>query len=321
MPLRFLDDPPPPPPSWLVPGWVPSVGLTVLAGPPGAGKSALAVELVSAALQGGPWLGLPVTEGGAVLWAAWEAHPSTEGRLRALLPESAAIGVLSSPPLLQELDALERLIWAVDRVAARFERPVRVVVVDSLTSATRGIDENSGKEMGAAIGRLLELAEARDVVVLLLSHTPKDGDGRTRGHGVVDGDASAVLALSASGSARKITARKMRDGELPAPLGFRIVAEGEHLRAVPASEGPASTSRDAPALPRDAAAALDALRTLNANGTSPVPLEAWREATMPAFAGRTGGASREAWRKAKAALSERGLVAIDGASVTVTERH
>ncbi len=45
---------------WLVPNWIPMNQVTMLGGDGGLGKSLLAMQLLTAAATGGPWIGLPV---------------------------------------------------------------------------------------------------------------------------------------------------------------------------------------------------------------------------------------------------------------------
>lgn len=316
MRLSFLSDPPPPPLKWLWRGIVPACALVTLVGAPGGGKTALATALALAVARGEPLLDRDVQQGAALVVSA-EAATSTMRRLRAMaeddheLPISHASGQLD----LVDPDAASQIVALIDATRDRFQQRTRLVVIDALASATRGSDENSGKDMGRAMGALQEVIQARSVTVLLLAHTPKGGGDLVRGHSSVLGDVDAHVSLTGSGDLKRIQIIKMRDAEAGLTVPLRLVVEDQDLFRVLPTEGTARSAARPSRLSRDASAALEALQGLGGEAS----LDAWRTACVEAFGPRpSGGAIREALRKAKVALTAGGLITISQDTVTVT---
>ncbi|WP_319774675.1 AAA family ATPase [Breoghania sp.] len=264
MRLNFPSDPPPPPMTWLAPGLIPLQGLTVLSGPPGGGKSALATALAVAASEGGKWLGGPIEPTGVVLWLAYEAVASTTRRIRSVAPK-AKIAVASDLPLLSADKATGVLRKAVEQVSDHFGRQVGLVIVDAFAAAMRGGDENSGRDVGKALEPLLTLAE--HLPVMLISHTGKAGGAETRGHSSVTADATAALAVVRNGSSKRLRTIKQRDAEPAADVTFRLEERSGSPWPVPVAAD-AARPRSA-SLPPDAQLMLEVISDFK----SPVEFE------------------------------------------------
>lgn len=316
--IRFLSDKPLPPPVSLVHGYLQKGSLIVLSGQAGKGKTALATNLVMAGIDGGTWLDMPV-KGGPTLWIAYEAAHSTERRIRALAAGSAStppVAVASQLPLLTADEAPKAIDAALKAASECFGAPVELVVVDALTSAMRGSDENASASMTKALGVLLKLIEAHGVSVLLLTHTGKSGGLETRGHSAVIGDATSAFAIDCKRGVTSLVCTKQRDMELSPPIPFRIAANGSELRVERDHSEPVESSQpEGQPLPKGAARMLEEIKRLGGRTT----LNALREACKQAFKSKTEGAFRSAFSGARKELEGRALIVIQGDVVALAE--
>lgn len=225
-----------PPVSWLADGLLPARGLVVLAGEPGSGKTLLALDLALRAAHGLDWLGRRIAptstlycagEGAAGLGArlrAWTAaHPGS----RPLAGRTVAI-VDGVPDLVAQPGELRRLVD--DHRRAHGALP-GLVVVDTLAMAAPAADENDAGAMGAVLRALTEIA-ALGICVVLLHHTRKPAEGQrqggqaaVRGSSAIVGAADVVLIAGARDDAHAIAAAKVRDGERPEPIRYRIAGQ------------------------------------------------------------------------------------------------
>lgn len=231
-----------PPVSWLVSGLVPSKGLCVLAGDPGAGKSFLALDLALRVACGLPeWMGREVKSHGRVLLVALEGDGGVPARLRAWC---AAHG-LDEDRYAERLDLLDR--WeaphpplspmgaAVLRslIAEQTDR-YRLIVFDTLTLAA-GCDENDAGEMGKVVAQAHRIANESGAAVQLIHHLRKPAAGvrsslsmhDLRGSSALLGAADHVLGLqapaeNARGEPRRLLVLKAKDGPEAAPIGVRL---------------------------------------------------------------------------------------------------
>ena len=163
----------------LVPGH-----MTLLVAPRGLGKTHLAMALSIALATGGTFLGQQLKQA-RVLYIdrdnpvrelkrrarAWNAEPAGEN-LQILTR-------LEAPPL-------------TDRAWLTFPfSKYDAIILDSLSSATEGVDESSGGDSGAALAPLLDVAR-NGPAVLALANTDKLGL-KVRGSGVLSDRADIVL--------------------------------------------------------------------------------------------------------------------------------
>jgi AAA domain len=160
-------------PRWAVPGLIPE-GVTLLAGPPKAGKSWLALDLCVAVAAGGRALGSIDVQAGPVLYLALEDTPRRlQSRLRQVLagaePPAGFVLAIECPPMPQGLVLIEK--W-LER-----EAEPRLVVID-IFERIRGQDPPGTKAYTAdysAIRQVKTLADAYGVGILLVHHLRKMG--------------------------------------------------------------------------------------------------------------------------------------------------
>jgi RecA/RadA recombinase len=320
MSLFFPDDPLHADTEWIIDGLIARRALTVIAGAPGSGKSIAVLSALAAAQAERRWLGREV-DAGPTLWLAFEAVGSTRTRLAALDPaRETQVCVASSPPRLLDRGALDMIDAAIDQTEDHFGRPVEIVVVDALAAAMRGGDENSGRDVGAALGVLLKLVEQRDVAVIVIAHTGKGDDDGPRGHSSISADATSVLSIVGSGPIKRLRTRKQRDGKPLPDISFRVIERDGALDVTLAEDSGAETPRQDRLTP-DCTTVLDVIRKFG----KPVPFKQARDECFDALRmGKGGkprghGAIKQAFSAAMKLLTERGLINNDGVSVRMRQ--
>jgi hypothetical protein len=218
-----------PPVAWLVDGFVPAGGLTVLAGDPGSGKTLVALDIALRAARGGEsWLGRRLRPH-STLYLTGEGHGGLGVRLRAWTAAhdrlkgagGRFLAFCDHIPDLTAPGALGRMLALVDGAGRQQGSRVDVVIVDTLAMATPGADENDAGAMGASLRVLAELRTKTGVAVVVLHHmrkapagTPQRADAHAlRGSSALHGAADVVLLALTRDKEREIRPVKVRDGE------------------------------------------------------------------------------------------------------------
>ncbi|GGV64507.1 helicase RepA family protein [Streptomyces massasporeus] len=197
-------------------------------GPPASYKSFLALHMSGCVVTGDRFCGHAVMRTGTVLYLcaegkrglkkrvkAWERHHGKTMKGVKFLP--VAVQLLDD----EQVDALVRLCGETGPV---------LVVIDTQSRCTVGMDENSNGQMGQLVDAADRIRKATGACVLLLHHTGRDGKG-LRGASAMDGAADAMIKVEADKGAGAVTmsSGKQKDSAEFPPITLRVQVEAESL--------------------------------------------------------------------------------------------
>lgn len=206
---------------YLVRGILPQRGVAAIYGPPGSGKTFLAMDLMfNLATACRVWFCMPMKPA-KVIYIPLEGRGGIKKRIDAWQRHTG----LELGEQLQIWDDHFRLDdhTAIDELTDEANASVgkgAVVVVDTLAQSMAGFDENSSADMGAAIAGAQRLAAQVEGLVILIHHSGKDPTKGMRGHSSLLGavDASIEVGLKPGGRSWKV--RKSKDGEAGQEFDF-----------------------------------------------------------------------------------------------------
>ncbi len=214
------------PPEWLVRDYLEADTLAVAFGDPASGKSFMGIGMGCCIATGVDFYGLPVKQG-PVIYIAGEGRNGIARRLKAweirngLDISTAPFFISTGPAALCDPGSTTQVLTAVDQVGK--DNPLKLVVIDTLARNFGPGDENSAKDMSAAIQAMDAIRVKHRCTVLIVHHTGHGDKTRERGSIALRGglDASYQLDKDESGIVR-LTPRKMKEAELPEPMAFKI---------------------------------------------------------------------------------------------------
>ena len=233
---------PPPPVPWVIEPILAKGHLTCVAGPEGEGKSLLSLALGCSLAGGEPLAGFaPAEEGRVVVIDAENGTGEIHRRVRALgltdrATDSITFFAAEAVDLRKDLEDLAALV---DN-----EKPV-LLVLDSFRSLWGG-DENNSDEVAPVLDGLRNLGRSRNVAILLLHHTRKDGQ-TYRGSSAIGASVELMFVLGRvegdSDPARRfLRCSKSRPAPEPSVRWIRLSAELDSTiidDAEPPDNGPA----------------------------------------------------------------------------------
>ena len=225
--------------EWVIKGLLPREGLAILAGPSTAGKSFVALDLVDKVARGEPALGGRRSYQCGIAYIAAEGANGVRKRLIGLKKDRGAdwskhMALSGMAPNLADESKYNELEKEVGRLRAKLEsHDVRlgIVVIDTLSAAIPGVDENSSKDMSSVLMRLQQLAIRFKICVLLVAHVGKDTDRGVRGWSGLVANVDVVIGIQMpdENGVRIVKIVKIKDGDAGPELAFS-------LRQIPLAE-------------------------------------------------------------------------------------
>lgn len=316
--------------AWLIDGYIEADALAVLYGPPGKGKSFLALDMSCCIATGLPFHGHDVKPG-AVFYIAGEGHNGLARRLRAWAQHNdtempVLLFVSEAPTDLASASNAAKVAEAVHQLAdTTGESPV-LIVIDTMARNFGG-DENSATDVGQFIRNADALRRRWKATVVIVHHSGKNGERGARGSSALKGAADAEYEVSRNDEDKliRLTPRKMKDAEEPPSLAFELVGVpvrddvgslvgGAALRLAQHAE-PAPVTKQ---LGKHQKAALDALQQMHAEiaerlarqGREDHPVnilvDDWKAKCVE------NGIPRQRFHDAKSTLTERQQIRLEG---------
>jgi hypothetical protein len=187
-------------------------------GAPGEGKTFIALDLAYHVAAGLPWMDRKIHPG-PVLYLAYEGIGGMKKRAKALRQKYG----LKDVPLyfagasfnLREKTGRAELGGLIAGLPAK---PV-LIVIDTLARALMGGDENSAQDVGAFNSAVAALIESTGACVCIIHHSGKDKSKGARGSSALLGAIDTEIEVDSG----QVIARKQRDVEVSAPIGFKLV--------------------------------------------------------------------------------------------------
>ncbi len=214
-----------PDPEWLIPGLIPKAAIVGLVGPPGVGKSMLALDWALCVATGTPWLGHPVDRQ-FVLYVAAEGHSGLKIRADAWLrhhdiaPYDASFGLTKGRIIMSPGDETHEALF--ERVEDELRVRPGLVVIDTLARVIGG-DENGNMAMDAFLAEAERWVSIYGATVLIVHHKNATGI-RERGHTSFRGTVGALYFLDPVPRHKgllRLDCVKQRDAKAADPIGLR----------------------------------------------------------------------------------------------------
>jgi RecA-family ATPase len=223
-----------PEPVWLVDRML-TDGLTVMYGPPKAGKTFAALSMALHIASRTDWFGSKVT-GGPVLYVSGEGqgglHKRIGGWKHATGIRSTNLYVIPFPVKLGAPEHVTGLIADTHAVGAK------LVVIDTLARSMSGMDENSAQDMGKVIAGLGYLKAQTNCGILVLHHSGVEGT-RPRGSTALFGAADTLMRVDGDGKNLTVYCEGMKDA---APFRTRRFELAQSAQSLAMAERHATTT-------------------------------------------------------------------------------
>ena len=316
----------------LVDGLLDRGGFGVTYGASGARKSFFVFDLTAHLAVGWEWRGRAVKQSGVLLiapdagvglrerMAAWAKHHKLD-------LEGVPLYVIAEPiDLCRSPNDADLVIEHIAKLAA-VGIEVGLIVIDTLSRALAGGDENSPRDMGLFVHHCDRLRLATGAHVMAVHHAGKDESKGARGHSLLRSASDTEIEIIAHGETSIATVTKQRDHESGDAFAFRLISveigKGQASCVAEPVEIERHELKRAPHLSDRQRLALDALISLAAehgeklpasfqlpDRLRAVPIETWRaELYARGIIDKDGSNPRRAFADLRDALKRKALAA------------
>jgi hypothetical protein len=229
--------------EWLVHNLLGVGDASAFYGVPGCGKSVLVEDLALNVAAGREWQGR-LTRRGAVLYVALERSGLVERRAIAFRNRhqiaDIPFAIVGGMHDFRQPQTVGRVIETVRELEDETGEGTALIVIDTISRALAGGDENSPKDMGAIVATT-SLLQQTGAHILWVHHMPQDGAERLRGHGALLGAMDTTVHVQKlTDDVRSATVMKANDSE----EGERVTFTLESVEIGPETTAPVVTAAD-----------------------------------------------------------------------------
>jgi hypothetical protein len=228
--------------EWLIGSLLGASDASAWYGVPGCGKSVLVEDMALHIAAGLDWHGRAVRQG-AVLYIALERRKPVIRRAIAFRErhqiEDIPFAIVGGVYDLRTSQAVADIVQAVRQIEEETGQDVVLIVVDTLSRALCGGDENGPKDMGAIVAATSKLQAETKAHVLWVHHMPQDAE-RLRGHGALLGAMDTTVHVEKLSDVRTATVIKANDSE----EGERVAFSLESVTIGPETTAPVVVAAD-----------------------------------------------------------------------------
>lgn len=204
-------------PNELVEGLITIGSSVVVYGDSNSGKTFWALAVAKSIATGSDCFGLRV-DPGLVIYLATESPSSIRSRMQAIKKfykctlENLAIVPVPLNFYEGESDASD-VIDLVKEVQEKKNKPVRLIIGDTLARMSAGANENSGEDMAPVMARFDRVATATGAALMIIHHNGKDAAKGARGWSGIRAHIDTEIEIVEKDGVRSATVTKQR--ELP----------------------------------------------------------------------------------------------------------
>lgn len=216
-----------PPPNWLIDDVIVADGLSVIYGDPGAGKSFAAIDMGLRLAYEMDWHGIEARPTG-VLYIAGEGKSGLANRIKGWRKKHQLEGVeapfLLLPTAVEISDEKQRakLLRTIDMAMERARFEIGLIVVDTVSRALAGGDENGSDAMGQFVSACDAIKKHAGGALIGVHHSGKDKEKGMRGSSVLLGASDAVIKVTKIGEIVSLENEKQKDAEEAAPIYLKM---------------------------------------------------------------------------------------------------
>ena len=140
--------------QWLIEDIIPNESLIILYGPSGCGKTFISLDLSLHIAHNKSWKKQNIMKQGIIIYCIGEGIHGISNRIKAWHDYNDC--ELNAPFIILPIEAIsfseseniDKMVSTLEEIKEQYQMPISMIVIDTLSKASVGYDENSSKDMG-----------------------------------------------------------------------------------------------------------------------------------------------------------------------------
>jgi hypothetical protein len=223
-------------PGWVIESVIPDRSSIIMYGPPGCGKTFTALDIALHIAHDKEWQGKQIQRAGAVVYMVAEGLYGIAKRCQAWhkyhnleITENLFVVPFHTVTLWKD-ETIQELYKTLEKVCDT--SPISLIIVDTLSRAMSGLEENSSKDAIVFLQQMESLKEKFQCSMMFVHHAGKDATRGMRGSSALLASVDTCVMIQNNTNQIKWLTQKQKDGER-VELNFNMVKTDDSMIIVP----------------------------------------------------------------------------------------
>jgi RecA-family ATPase len=204
--------------QWLIEDIIPNESLIILYGPSGCGKTFIALDITLHIAHNKSWKKQNIVKTGIIIYCIGEGVHGISNRIKAWHDYNNCS--LNAPFILLPIEAIsfsepeniDKMIATLESIKEEYDLPISMIVVDTLSKASVGYDENSSKDMGQFLYNFDIIKKYFNTSVMFVHHSGKNSTRGMRGSSYLLGTVDTAIQVDNINDTIIVQIEKQKDG-------------------------------------------------------------------------------------------------------------
>ena len=204
--------------QWLIEDIIPNESLIILYGPSGCGKTFISLDLSLHIAHNKSWKKQNIMKQGIIIYCIGEGIHGIFNRIKAWHDYNDC--ELNAPFIILPIEAIsfseseniDKMVSTLEEIKEQYQMPISMIVIDTLSKASVGYDENSSKDMGQFLYNFDIIKKYFNTTIMFVHHSGKNSYKGMRGSSYLLGTVDTAIQVENINDFLLVQIEKQKDG-------------------------------------------------------------------------------------------------------------
>lgn len=204
--------------QWLIEDIIPNESLIILYGPSGCGKTFVALDITLHIAHNKCWKQQNIVKHGIIIYCIGEGIHGISNRIKSWHNYNNCS--LNAPFIILPIEAIsfsdqtniDKMVLTIEQIRDEYNLPISMIVIDTLSKASVGYDENSSKDMGLFLYNFDIIKKYFNTSIMFVHHSGKNSYKGMRGSSYLLGTVDTAIQVDNIDNTILVQIEKQKDG-------------------------------------------------------------------------------------------------------------